>query len=455
MKSDFPLSPKYVDFINTTKNVTADFLEGTTASGKTTVGAGVKFMRMVSESPKKMHLIAAESVGKAEQTIINKDCGILDLHADAEYYGNGDKDNKISHIKFEDKIIYVLGYGDVAKWKKILGAQFGCVMIDEINIANIEFVREISTRNDYMLATLNPDTLTLPVYTEFVNRSRPYKKYIDDIPPSILSELKEEPEPGWRYWFFSFNDNWSMTAEEIEKKKSSAPKGTKLYKNKILGLRGKATGIVFVNFDRARHVISKRQLAEDVKNDRVKFIQFSAGLDTSYSSQSLDTIAMLFVGITDKHKAIVLDEKVYNNRDLSVPIAPSDTAKNFIDFLERNRCEWGLSRTAFIDSADQATKTEIGKYKRSNPCVYTIENAHKKVTNIDRINMQLGWLHSDDYLVCDTCRNHIAELETYSWREDKDNEPEDANDHTINASQYAWLPYRDKIGIKESRNELE
>ena len=44
--SSFPLSQKYIDFINSTKNATADFLEGTTASGKTTVGAGVKFMRM-------------------------------------------------------------------------------------------------------------------------------------------------------------------------------------------------------------------------------------------------------------------------------------------------------------------------------------------------------------------------------------------------------------------------
>lgn len=262
----------------------------------------------------------------------------------------------------------------------ILGAQFGCVFIDEINIANIEFIREISTRNDYMLATLNPDAPTLPVYSEFVNRSRPYKKYINDVPPSILAELKEEPVPGWRYWFFSFYDNLSLSEADIQKKIDSAPKGTKLYKNKIQGLRGKATGLVFVNFDRKRHVISKKQLAEDVKNGNVRFIHFTAGLDTSYSSQSKDTIAMSFIGITDKHKAIYIDEHVYNNKDLTTPIAPSDTAKNLITFLERNRKEWGLSRTVFIDSADQATITEILKYNREHPNVYTIENAYKKIT---------------------------------------------------------------------------
>jgi hypothetical protein len=46
------------------------------------------------------------------------------------------------------------------------------------------------------------------------------------------------------------------------------------------------------------------------------------------------------------------------------------------------------------------------------------------------------------------------ELETYSWQEDKNNVPEDRNDHTINAGQYAWLPYKMDIGdIKESETK--
>lgn len=173
----FPLSKKYIDFINTT-NVRAEFLEGTTASGKTTVGAGVKFMRMVSASKRKLHVLAAKTTGKAEETIIQQDNGILDIHRNAEYFGNGDKNYKFPHIRFEDKIIYVLGYDNKDKWKNVLGAQFGCVYIDEINTANIDFVREVSTRNDYLLATLNPDDSSLPIYKEFVNRSRPFKKIL-------------------------------------------------------------------------------------------------------------------------------------------------------------------------------------------------------------------------------------------------------------------------------------
>lgn len=449
MKNSFPLSQKYIDFINTVNDVDADFLEGTTASGKTTVGAGVKFMNMVSRSRKKLHIIASKSTGTAEKNIIHSDNGILNIHKDACYYGNGDKNNKLPHIKFEEKIIYVLGYDNKDKWENVLGSQFGCVYIDEINTANIDFVREISTRNDYMMATLNPDDPNLPVYKEFINRSRPYKKYKGDVPHEIMAELKEKPVPRWRYWFFTFKDNLSLTPEMIEKKIRSAPPGTKLHKNKIQGLRGKATGLVFPNFDRKKHVRSKEWLKQQIKNGKIKVKKVTAGLDTSYSSDSPDTIAMAYQIITECRKVITVDEKVYSNKNLAVPLAPSDTVQNFIDFLERNRREWGFSKDVFIDSADQATITELNKHKRLHSSIYNFIPAYKKTKIIDRIKLQLSWLQQESYLVLDHCAEHISELERYSWKEDKDNEPEDRNDHTINSSQYAWLPYVMMIGDEE------
>lgn len=446
MKSEsFPLSEKYLDFINTVEGVDADFLEGTTSSGKTTVGAGVKFMRMVSRSRKKMHIIASKTVGVAEKNIIQQDNGILDLHRTAKYYGNGDNDNKLPHIKFEGKIIYVLGYDNRDKWQLVLGSQFGCVYIDEINTASIDFVREVSTRNEYLMATLNPDDPNLPVYDEFINRSRPYRKYEKDVPPEILKELNKKPVPKWRYWFFSFRDNLSLTEADIEKKKRSAPPGTKLYKNKIQGLRGKATGLVFPNFDREKHVWKKTWLKGQVKAENVRFKQFSSGLDTSYSQQSPDTFAMSFQGITDTGVLVILEEQVHSNRDRAVPLAPSDIVPRYIDFLDRCCREWGIVRDVFIDNADQATIMELKKHKRQKGCVYNFVNSYKKVLIIDRINLQLGWLQTGHYVVLDSCPEHIRELETYSWQEEKD-EPEDGNDHTINAGQYGWIPYRQIIG---------
>ena len=411
-------------------------------------------MRIVANSYRKFHIIAAMDKGTAEKNIINAEKGLLEqFNGLAEYYGNGTGNIAIPHISYKtnkgEKIIYVVGYDDKKRWTKVLGGQVGCVFLDEVNIADMEFVREISHRCEYMMTTSNPDDPNLPIYKEYINRSRPLKICLEDYPQELLKELNEPYNKGWIHWYFTFSDNASLTEEEIEKKKGSLAPDTKMYKNKILGLRGKATGLVFINFDRKRHVITKEQAKQ------FKYIVFSAGLDTAYSSKSPDTISMIFQGITEDRKVIILDEKVFNNKNLNVPIAPSDTVINFIEFLNRNKEEWGLARNVFIDSADQATITELNKYKRNNPCIFIFNNAYKSIKITDRIEMQIGWFHTDRYLIVEHCENHIRELEVYSWKEDKDYEPEDANDHTINASQYGWIPYRNKIGIdiKEKKNE--
>lgn len=124
-------------------------------------------------------------------------------------------------------------------------------------------------------------------------------------------------------------------------------------------------------------------------------------------------------------RCIVLDEKVYNNASLDTPIAPSDTVQNYIYFLERNRRAWGMARNVFVDSADQATLTELAKYKRANPqCLYLFNNAYKQITIIDRIMLQLGWMNQNeeagkkaDFYIFDCCVNYIRELDVYSWME--------------------------------------
>lgn len=459
------LSEKYKAFIR--HDAPFEALEGVTAAGKTTVGV-FKFMLKVAESPKKMHIIAAKTTGVAEKNIINKDLGIIDNFGSlAEYNGNGNKAEKLPHILYHtnngDKIIYVLGYDTKNKWENALGGQYGCLYIDEVNTADMDFVREATMRADYTMVTLNPDAPELPIYAEYINCCRPLPQYVNDAPPEINAELnKVQAKEKWTHWFFNFVDNLGLAKEKREQIINSVPIGTKLWKNKIKGLRGRATGLVFINFDRKVHLITKEEAKRYIKDkaDREQtewFEWFTSGLDTSYSSQSKDTIAMSFAGITNKGKYILLDEKVYNNANLDEPIAPSDTVINYMEFLERNRTEWGFAKNVFIDSADQATITELKKYKREHPdCLYMFNGAYKKITIIDRIKLQLGWMnHKPDkniytsYYVVDTCTNYISELETYSWKEDKDEEPEDANDHMINSCQYNWIPYRDKIGVEK------
>ena len=180
-----------------------------------------------------------DSTGTAEKNIINKDLGIIDdFGILAQYNGNGTKDDKIPHILFQtsggDKVVYVMGYGDKKKWQKALGGQYGCLYIDEINTADIDFVREASMRCDYLMATLNPDDPNLDIYKEYINCSRPLPEWEAETPQEIKDELREEPKPGWVHWFFSFAHNLGLAQEKLNQIVTNTPKGCLLYTSRCV-----------------------------------------------------------------------------------------------------------------------------------------------------------------------------------------------------------------------------
>ena len=73
--ADLILSEKYKDFLRCPAPV--EFLEGTTAAGKTTVGL-FKFILRCAASPKTQHILAGLDQGTVEKNVINKELGILD-----------------------------------------------------------------------------------------------------------------------------------------------------------------------------------------------------------------------------------------------------------------------------------------------------------------------------------------------------------------------------------------
>lgn len=445
--ADLLLSEKYKAFLR--HDAPVEFLEGTTAAGKTTVGI-FKFMLKVAQSPKKIHILSGLDLGTIEKNIINKELGIKDDFGDlVDYWPGGHGEYSLPHLEFHcsggKKIIFVLGYDNKTRWKKALGGQYGCLYIDEINIADMEYVREVTMRCDYLMATLNPDDPGLPIYREYINCSRPLPEWAADTPREIMNQLNQPHKEGWVHWFFSFDHNLGLTPEKKARIIANVPKGTKLYKNKILGLRGRATGLVFNLED--RQVMPEPELRAMMKREKdpLQFVLFTAGLDTAYSQNSDDTFAFTFAGITSCRKLITLDVRAINNRDLPKPLTPSDLPPLFEQFLEVNRAKWGFARDTYIDSADQATILECQKYKRNKGSIYNFLPAWKKTKIIDRINLQSGWMAGGSWYVLDHCTPLIDELNLYSWKEDKF-EPEDGNDHCINSGQYAWLPYKDKIG---------
>lgn len=379
--------------------------------------------------------------GTAEKNVINPERGILDVFGSlVDYKGAGDANIKLSHIKFTTpkglKIIYVCGYGDKKRWEKALGGQLGCLYIDEINIGDMEFIRESAHRCEYELTSSNPDDPNLEVYKEYLNRSRPLEKYKDRYPAELLSQLDEPAVENWIHWYFTFDDNLGLTEEQKQDKINALAPGTKIYKNKILGLRGKATGLAF-NYTK-QNIITK----EEAK--RFIFKHFSVGVDTSYSKKTHDKLTFVLIGTTINKKCVVLKTKSFNNKDRAVPFAPSDVVPMLVMFLEDCKEEWGFVRNVFIDSADAGTIAEAQKSKRVNGLVYNFIPSWKKMTNITRVQLQQTWLHSLDFLIVDECKDLLDEMNVYGFGED--GKLEDANDHIIQGCQYAWIPFKKEIG---------
>lgn len=451
----FPLSDKYIDFLG--YEASAEFLEGTTFAGKTTVGIPKFMFKIMQDKSSKPSIIAGLDLGTIEKNIINSDMGLIEIFGEyenggcIEYKPNGAGKISLPHILFHTqngiKTIYVLGYDNKKRWKKALGGQCYGLFIDEFNIADMEFVREAFMRADYRLCTMNPDDPNKECYSQFVNHARPIDKYKNDAPVELLEMLNQPVIDDWTWWYFTFDHNKSLTEEKKKKIIESVPVGTKLWKNKIKGLRGRATGLVF-NITEKDIITEKYAMfidwQEKVPKKKRKFIRFAIGCDTSYSKKTHDKLTFEFIGITDDRKCILLEEETYNNKDREIPFAPSDVIPKLVTFAEKCKVKWGFARYIFIDSADAGTIAEANKYKRKTGCIYIFTGAWKKTKNLTRVQLNQSWLNTNDFLIVETCRCYINECNTYSYTED--GQLEDGNDHSIQGCQYAWLPFKKMIG---------
>ena len=230
-----------------TYKTSVECAEGQTYGGKTTIGA-IKFILRVKASQKKQHCICGLDTGTIEKNIIKSEMGIEAYFGDEiDYRGNGDVNYNLPHIYVKSnkgvKVVFLFGYADQARWKKALGGQFGCAMIDEVNTADMDLVREVAMRCDYLLMTLNPDDPNLPIYREYINHCRPLPNFEKDVPSEMMNQLLSQPaKEGWVHWYFRMDDNPTLTPEKKASIIANVPEGSKTWKAKILGLRGRSEG---------------------------------------------------------------------------------------------------------------------------------------------------------------------------------------------------------------------
>lgn len=310
---NFTFSQKSLDMLMCPS--TFDLLEGTARSSKST-SVMFKLGLMIEQSKQNQFFIAGTTAVVARRNLIDNKNGFLEQFKGCVKEGTNPRYG--SHLLFIDskgmqKIIYIFGFKDKARWKTVLGSTVGGGVIDEINIADMDFINEIyralaSVDNFWIGATLNPDNPDKEIYKRLINKSRPLKKYLNDIPPSILKELaKEKPIPNAIYWHFNFNDNPAMTEDKVNRFKQMYPSDSFFFASKILGLRGVVEGVIFGKylsnalFSKSinEFIGGKTQTIDEIDFDMInaRHVKYLIGVDLGGNQGDKKGTTMQFTGI--------------------------------------------------------------------------------------------------------------------------------------------------------------
>lgn len=271
------LTPKLKDILKDDSQVI--FAEGVTNAGKSFI-FGIAFFRRIFNSPSNhtQFVLAGKSLPVLEKMYIHNMSSFYNLYYPlCEYTAKGQGGAKIL-IKTPTgtKIVYLAGYNDKSRWSDILGLTIYGFDVEEINIADDEFINEVMIRvfrnSGFLLCTCNGGDPDTPVYTEHLNKCRPSKKWEHEVPEETMQELsKSEPNDRFRYYFFTFDDNPTMTESEREGLLESIPKGSYQWLTKILGLRGIREGVIYADYmTREKNIINLDMLSSN--KEELKFL---------------------------------------------------------------------------------------------------------------------------------------------------------------------------------------
>ena len=265
---------KLKDILNDNSQVI--FAEGTTNAGKSFI-FGITFFRRIYNAPKEhtQFVLAGKSLPVLEKMYIHNLTSFYNLYKPlCEYTAKGQGGAKILiQTPTGVKIVYLAGYDNKSRWSDILGLTIHGFNVEEINIADDEFIGELMIRvfrnSGFLLCTCNGGDPDTPVYIDHLNQCRPLAKYADEVPDETWEELnRSEPNDRYRYYFFNFDDNPTMTQAEKVALLESIPKDSYQWKTKILGIRGIREGVIYAEYmTREKNIIHLDMLSDD-KEDK-------------------------------------------------------------------------------------------------------------------------------------------------------------------------------------------
>ena len=316
---DVILLEKHRDLIRDRSQVI--FAEGVTNASKSFI-IGIAFMLRILAEPagRTQFVLAGKSVPTLERMFIQNDASFYNLFKPiCNYTSHGQGGARIVVDSPQGvKTIYLAGYDNKQRWSDILGLTIHGFNIEEINIADDEFISEAFIRTfrngGWMYASCNGGDPDTPVYTDYMNKARPLPKWADQVPKETWEELdRAEPDMSFRYYFFTFDDNPTMTQSERQALVNNTPKDSYQWKTKILGIRGIREGAIYADYmARDKNIIDLDML----NDDKMQFIKargiakITIGQDVGGTDNNVFT---LNVFTRDFREHIVVDMLEFND----------------------------------------------------------------------------------------------------------------------------------------------
>ena len=295
------------------------FSEGTTNSGKSFI-IGIAFLLRIMETPKEQtqFFLGGKSLPVLEKMYMQNPDSFYNIFKSICTYTNAGQGGAKIVINMQgakpDKIIYLAGYDNKKRWSDILGLTIYGFNIEEINIADNDFISELFIRvfrnGGFLYATSNGGDPDIPVYANHLNKCRPSSKYEHQVPKETMIELeRSEPSPDYVYYFFNFDDNPTMSIEDREKLIANTPKDSYQWMTKILGIRGIREGVIYADYmTRHKNIIS----IDDVFGEHPKYgVEImTIGIDVGGTDHTVFTLNVFTTGYREH---IVVDYMKLNN----------------------------------------------------------------------------------------------------------------------------------------------
>lgn len=365
--------------------------EGVTGSGKSFV-AGLKIFLEICASGEKdtQFVVAGQSQSTIEKTIIDNPASFYNIFkAVCEYKPAGVGG---AHIKIYTttgyKKLYFVGYRDKARWKDILGLTLAGIWIEEVNIADDDFVRECFTRavrtGAWIRATCNgaePDRIC---YTEFFNKGRPLLEYEKEIPPSTIEELHKMPaDINYRYWFWHFRDNPTLTQEQIAELYTTHPVGSFYYNTKILGVRAETEGVLYAHILNNNHTFDIDRLNYNSLIAAYVGVDIGSGGAEGTAQGNAKTVITLTGVSRGNQRAVVIDALFSEKVEQLKLIAEAEAWLRPYYYAMGNKL-----RGIYVDSAERTLIETWRNNKRLGIDVYGSIKQNKAVTGQTRVRLK-------------------------------------------------------------------